>query len=72
MAYRPDGLDNPLSINGPNRECRECRCCGRMLEIAEDETDTPPSADEVILDAAGETTERDYYVCGACWESVAV
>lgn len=46
-------------------ETRECRCCGRDLPVAEDETDPDVDFDECVLDAQG-IVAANYYVCGQC------
>jgi hypothetical protein len=50
-------------------EERECCDCGLILPVADDQTDWPPEANEVILDAAHKSpdaTHHDEYVCGTC------
>jgi hypothetical protein len=51
------------------RETRICAGCGRVLPVADDQTDCPPANDEVVLDSAGETAWPNEYVCGRCYES---
>jgi hypothetical protein len=61
------GEEEEYTVEATEEEARECRNCGKVGPVAEDETDPEPDADEMILDARGLVC-LNYYVCGACLE----
>lgn len=48
-------------------ETKKCNCCSRLLPVNEDQTDSCPDYDTVILDSAGiGPGDQNEFVCGAC------